>query len=313
MQPLHWSLFGLNQQSMEDRAGFAQRFRLALHALRLSRGAAAARLQVDKSLVGRWAAGSVVPGDHNLSRMTALIAEQFPAFTTLDWHRELPAFAAILGFAPDSALNAVAPPRDQSQLALKCLALARDETQRRGSAYEGFWRTSRPSLLMQDKVFHDYGLIRQNASGLLEVSMAGAGLGFEGWAFPLEGNLFAILDQAEGFTPMFLIFRGNPMPKATILEGIALMAALDSGRTPAAFPLVLERIGDLSGDAAADDQHCRDLALARPHEDAACYDPVIRDVLFRDVSAGSGDLAPLFLVASSLLSRGITRSDAFGN
>jgi hypothetical protein len=289
---------------MGERAAFAQRFRLALHALRLSRAAAAAQLQVDKSLVGRWALGTVLPGDHNFMRITSLIAEKVSGFTALDWQRDLPAFAGLLGLEPDSAVNAVSPPLDRAILPLKCLALARDEGQRRGHVYEGFWRTTRPSMLMRDKVFHDYGVIRMTGSGLLEVTMGGAGLGFEGWAFPLEGNLFAVLDQAEGFTPMFLIFRGVPMPKATVLEGIALMAALDSGRTPAAFPLVLERIGDLSGDPAADEQHCRNLASGPPHEDASVYDPAIREVLFRQDFSGD----PLFLVASAVMSRGTTRS-----
>lgn len=291
---------------MEERGAFAQRFQLALHALRLSRAAAASQLQVDKSLVGRWASGNVAPGDHNLTRITALVARRFPTFTVLDWRRELPAFALALGLEPDAAVKAVSPPADQAILPLKCLALARDESHRRGAVYEGFWRTTRPSLLMRDRVFHDYGLIRLSASGLLEVTMGGAGLGFEGWAFPLEGNLFTVLDQAEGFTPMFLIFRGVPMPKATMLEGIALMAALDSGRTPAAFPLVLERIGDLSGDPAADEQRCRELASGPPHEDATKCAPAVRAALFRQNHSDHSQADPLILVASTLLSRGAT-------
>ena len=60
---------------MRPDPDFAPRFRLALQAMRLSRVAAAARLQVDKSLVGRWAAGTVRPNEHNLVRITRLVAE----------------------------------------------------------------------------------------------------------------------------------------------------------------------------------------------------------------------------------------------
>lgn len=53
---------------------FAALFRLALLALGLSKTRAAALLSVDKSLVGRWAAGAVRPTQHNLTRITALVA-----------------------------------------------------------------------------------------------------------------------------------------------------------------------------------------------------------------------------------------------
>jgi hypothetical protein len=38
-----------------------------------------------------------------------------------------------------------------------------------------------------------------------------------------------------------------------VLDGLLLLAALDATRTPGAMPIVLERVGDLSGDAAADE------------------------------------------------------------
>src|SRR3712207_6254577 len=61
--------------AMSDHGAFAERFCLALKAIGYSRGKAASRLGVDKSLVGRWASGAVHPNEHNLSKITALIAE----------------------------------------------------------------------------------------------------------------------------------------------------------------------------------------------------------------------------------------------
>lgn len=299
----------LTRQTAEMRpdTAFAARFRLALHALGMSRGAAAAELRVDKSLVGRWAAGAVHPTDHNLSRITQLVAEHSPGFTRVDWGRELDDFAALLGLDPKVAASAVGP-RPDTRLPLQSLAMAREETGRRGSAYEGLWRTSRASLLMPDKVFHDYGLIRKSDEGLLEVTMAGSGLAFAGWAFPMEGNLFAVLDPSVGFTPLFLIFRGVSLPKATMLEGIGLMAAMDASRTPAAFPLILERIGELSGDPAADEARCRELGEGRAQEDPDRLTETIRAKLFGSKAASQAALNPIFLLAASLLSRGETTS-----
>ena len=290
---------------------FSARFRLLLQRLGLSRGRTAAALGVDKSLVGRWCTGAVRPSDHNLSRITALAGEHIAGFTSLDWNRDIDSFAQLLGLDPSAAASAADPAGLLSGLPLACLAQARAETQRRGSTYEGFWRTSRPSVIMEGRVFHDYGMIRTADNGLLEVSMGGASLGFTGWALPLEGNLFAILEGAVGFTPLFLIFRGVALPKATLLDGLVLLAALDAARTPAAVPILLERVGDLSGDREADEARSLELGSQPPFAGPGEVPETILRHLVRDfgpAAASSG--GDLFLTVSALgrLSRGATAS-----
>jgi DNA-binding transcriptional regulator YiaG len=85
---------------VEDRAmnaPFSERFSLILKALSVSRGRIAADLGVDKSLVGRWASGTVRPSEHNLANLTRLIAGRLPGFTMLDWDRDIAAFARLCG------------------------------------------------------------------------------------------------------------------------------------------------------------------------------------------------------------------------
>jgi DNA-binding transcriptional regulator YiaG len=303
-----------NSQKMNDDlrvtapTHFAPLFRVALLALRLSKTKTASLLGVDKSLVGRWAAGTVRPTEHNLAKITQLIASEVPSFNMHDWHRDQDSFARLLGVDPDLVRASSDHPLLKA-LPLNCLAEAQSQTQRRGTTYEGFWRTTRPSYLMSGQLFHDYGMIRCGEMGLLEVSMGGAGLGFSGWALPLEGNLFAMLDGAVGFTPIFLVFRGVTLPKATMLDGIVLLAALDPGRTPAAMPILLERIGDLSGDLAKDDATCRELSGKDPFANEAEVPEDLRSHLIRDfgpeASVRGGDM---FLAVSALrsLSRGST-------
>lgn len=296
--------------AMRGNGDMAARFRLALGALGMSRGRAASVLNVDKSLVGRWAAGTVRPSEHNLANVTAMIAQRFPDFTMLDWGRDIESFAALLGVDPALASAAEEPALPDS-IPLGCVAQARAETERRGAAYEGFWRTTRPSVIMGGRVFHDYGMIRRAENGLLEVSMGGAVLGFRGWALPLEGNLFAILDGAVGFTPLFLIFRGVSLPKATLLDGIALLAALDAARTPASVPILLERVGDLRGDREADDARCREMSSNDPFANEGEVGETVLQHLVRDfgpsAAAAGGDLF-LTVAASNRLSRGSTAS-----
>lgn len=296
---------------MGDGSDFAARFRLVLLALGLSRGRAAAELRIDKSLVGRWCAGTVRPSAHNLANITGFVAARVPGFTSLDWQRDLASFAELLGIDPALAAREARPPQGLEGLPLGCLDQARAETQRRGAAYEGFWRTTRPSVIMGGRVFHDYGMIRIAANGLLQVSMGGAGLGFRGWALPLEGNLFAILDGAVGFTPLFLVFRGVSLPKATLLDGIALLAALDAARTPAAVPILLERIGDLSGDEEADLRRCEEMSSQDPFANEGEVSETVLRHLIRDIgpaAAAAGGSLFLAVAASGLLSRGATAS-----
>src|ERR1700750_2872325 len=115
---------------------FSAKFALALKALSISRGRLAADLEVDKSVVGRWATGAVKPSDHNLSRLTTLIAERVPGFTALDWDRSAAHCAAALGANPSFVAGLTATPA----LPFPLLDQIRSATGLRGAAYEGFYR-----------------------------------------------------------------------------------------------------------------------------------------------------------------------------
>lgn len=298
---------------MEHVPAFPAKLAIALRATSLSRVALAQELQVDKSLVGRWISGAVHPTEHNLSRLTAAIGSHREGFRLADWFLALVPFAALFGVEVPAV--PAPPPVGQSGLAGPLLGLAREDGVRRGAAYEGFWRTSRPSMLMPDQIFHDYGMIRQGTGGVLEVRMFGSGLSFEGWMLPAEGNLFVILHDPVGQTPMSLVFKGVTLPKATVLDGLLLLAALDANRTPGAIPILLERIGDLSGDCAADDLRCAELAEL----DLEPFDPVppelVQRQLYRDcgpAAAQQGGELFLSIRSQDSLSRGVTRGGLSG-
>ena len=292
---------------MEDQGGFAARFRLALKAIGFSRGGAAAALGCDKSLVGRWASGAVHPSEHNLARITALVADHIAGFSMADWGRDYPAFAERIGIDPRLAASMELPTAAAEGLPADFLESARAETARRGSGYEGFWRTTRPSVIMEGSLFHDHAMIRIAANGLLEVRVGSAGLSFDGWALPAQGNVFAILYDALGMAPLFLVFRTAPLPKIQSLDGLVLMAALDAARTPAAFPILMERIGELSGSVAEDDATYAELISRQAIAAEGEVPETVHRHLIRDVgpvaAAAGGDM---FLVASAAarLSRG---------
>ena len=292
---------------MEWKEEFAPRFGLALQVLGLSRGRAASQLNVDKSLVGRWASGSVRPSEHNLAEITKLVAKQVPGFTMLDWQRDIQSFAALFNIELPAEAVPVAEETVPS-LSLSCLVHAQRETKRTGSVYSGFWRSTRPSAIMPGKLFYGYGIFRPAPSGFLEVRVGSSGLSFDGWGFVSDGNLFAMLSDSVGCTPLFFIFKGVPLPKAMLLDGLLMLSGFDSARTPTAVPVIIERIGDLTGDTAVDEATFAELLLRDSAADEHVSETVRRHLL-RDIgptAAGTG--GDMFLMASGHLSRGTSPS-----
>ncbi len=295
---------------MSAPESFPAKLDLVLKTLSMSRGRLAAELGVDKSLVGRWTSGAVSPSAHSLENLTRLVTSKQAGFTMLDWDRDLASLARVFGQdlaepAAANPVNGVTTPG----LPLQGLDIARLVTERRAATYEGFWRTTRPSIAMPGKLFHDYGIVRKEANGLLRMAVGGSGLLFEGWLLPVEGQLFCILFDTVGQTPVFGIFNGVALHKATRLDGLILAAALNSSRTPSAFPTVLDRLGDLSGDIAADDAHARELQAldtqAKPEVVAELGEHLIRNVGPKAVEQGTGELLLLSSWANSI-SRGLS-------
>lgn len=296
--------------AMQADVHFHEKLDLVLKALSLSRGRLAAELGVDKSLVGRWVSGVVHPSSLNLENLTRLIARRCGGFTMLDWDRNLLELAGLLGVAAPANGNGVKTQGAPDTLPAPLLDMSRFNTERRGMAYEGFWRTTRPSVVMPGRFFHDHGIIRRAENGLLEFKVGGAGLLFDGWLLLAEGQLFAILFDTVGQTPIFVIWNGVPLSKASFLDGIVMAAALNAARTPSAYPIVMERVGDLTGDREADDAHCRELLARDPLAPEGSISDDIQNHLVRDIGprAAEGGYGDMFLLASitATLSRGET-------
>ena len=285
---------------------FAGKLELVLKVLSMSRARLAADLGVDKSVVGRWVTGAVRPSAHNLSRLSALIAERIAGFTALDWDRSLPAFAELVGADLDGvSLDGAGPALQGLPLAQMDLFLA--ATALRGGAYEGFFRTTRPYVLNPGRFVHDYGMIRRDPCGLLRLRIASDGTVVDGWMLPFGNQLAAICVDITSGALMFGLFNGVGTATAEVVDGLVLAPALDAGRTPTAHTMVFERVGDLTGDTEADDRRLAELAALDPVAPEASIPDALRRHLTRDFgpaqAALGGDLL-LRLPLSQSLSRG---------
>lgn len=240
---------------------FSEKLTLVLKVLSTSRARLAAELGLDKSVVARWASGATAPSGHNLAQLSALMARSIPGFTALDWDRDLESLACLLGVAraPTPASRAAA-----RALPLPFLDQMVAVTALRASAYEGLYRSTRPYAGHPGRFIHDHVLVRLGADDLLRFKMATSGVVAEGWVLPVQNQLFIVGTEFTGGALTFGILHGVNGVQADVLDGIVLTANHDPGRTPAASPVMYERIRNLGEDREADDATLMELASLNP-------------------------------------------------
>lgn len=283
-----------------DSSAFGAKLTLVLKALSLSRARLAAELSVDKSLVGRWASGAVTPSTYNLERLTAHIAKARPDFTLLDWDLEPAALARRLGVEA-----AAAPAKGEAAIFGQWIPPALGEeiaatSRARASAYEGFWRSTRPLYELPGHFVHDQIMIRLDERGMLLQDIGLSGYVFRGWLIPLHNQLFGMAVMHGAGMLVFSIFHGVARQKAAVMDGLVMSCMADAGGSPVAMACLMERVGDLSGNRAADEETFAEMIKAPPLAPEGSIPPEVRDHLWRDVgpaaAAAGGDptLAALF-------------------
>jgi hypothetical protein len=233
-------------------APFSRKLDIVLKALSMSRGRLAQEAGLDKSLVGRWVAGTVHPSSHNLEKVTAAIARRHPGFSMLDWDRPLAALAERLGGSVEApAVPAGVLPPGTLTFPFDITTPARVETARRGDEYCGFYWNYRRSFGRPGKFARIAVMIRPK-DGLLEVSKGATGFEHRGWGILMLNRLYMMLTEEKFEAMALLITNAGQQPKARCLSGIILGVSSEGLLMPKAAPCLMIRHGDLTGDAAAD-------------------------------------------------------------
>lgn len=292
--------------SLPSSQPFSVKLAFVLKALSISRTQLAAEMGVDKSVVGRWATGAVRPSDHNLAKLTGAVAARVPGFTILDWERDLERLGHRVGMDADGLFEATRW-RSGEGLPIPLMGQILEATERRGDAYEGFFRSTRPYSQLPGRFLHDQMMIRRDGRGLLKFDMACGGVFVEGWVLPLQNQLFIIGAELTGDTLAFGIFNGVKNLRAGVLDGLILNSALDAGGTPTATAALFERTDDLTGDNAADEARFAELASLDPLAPEGSVPATVVDHLSRDVGPAQAALGGdwvLRLPLSRSLSRG---------
>lgn len=228
---------------------FSEKLRMVLKSLSISRAGLAAGLNVDKSLVGRWASGAVKPSEHNLSLLTRFIAERVDGFSMLDWDADIGAFSARLGV--DGPVSDISM---RNWLPEALLEEATRGAKRRAVSYDGIWRSTRFSSDLPGRFLHDITMIRSNELGVIDFSSGIEGIRYRGRALLLQHQLFSMAADEDSVTMMFGIFNGVARQKAEVLDGLSIGTLRDAGSSPACSAVIMHRISDLTGDAGDDEE-----------------------------------------------------------
>jgi hypothetical protein len=236
-------------------ADFGAKLTLVLKHLSQSRGRLASTLGVHKSLVGRWAGGSVRPSDHNLALLTQFVQRSIPRFTLLSWEEDLASFAGLIGAI------AVEQPAMQQPAGRETLgghlftigAESRSETLLGGPLYCGMYRMYRTAFSNSGAlIIHNFA-IRFDGEHMTFRSTDGV-YDHEGPVLLLRGQLFFIAESCNRRDEMFFaIVNGVEHSKALRLDGVLLSVAGDRNHTPGAMVMVLERQADLAPGEREDD------------------------------------------------------------
>lgn len=279
---------------------FSEKLKLVLKALVISRAGLAAALNVDKSLVGRWASGAVRPSEHNLAKLTRYVADRVPGFTLFDWDRDLAAFSALFGATAPMAKTSIT-----DWIPDAIFEEANRTGAQRGANYCGLWKSTRASHDLPGRFVHDISMISMRRDGSLRIKVGVEGVRYEGWSLLLQHQAFSVAFDTVAGTVMFSIFNGVARQKPQILDGMNLATLRDAGGSPAASVCVLDRIRDLTGDEATDDALFEEaVANLNPLAPEGSIDPDIAAHLTRDVYCEADGI--LRLLFSNSIARGAT-------
>ncbi len=294
---------------MASNPEFAARLVLVLKALSISGGRLAADVGVDKSLVSRWCAGTVTPSTHNLARLTQALTARLPGFTMLDWDLRLSSLAGRLGVSVPVVATATdcIPGAFARWLALPALREAALASGPASTAHIGFWRTTRPAPEFPGKFVHDHVIMEPAPDGPMSFRIGLFSSRLTGWSMAVGDQMYCCATNHVSGSSIFAIFNRVNRARMEVLDGVTLACMADAGGTPVAAACLLERIGDLSGDPAADDAHYETLLAEHPIAPDGSLPDALRQHLLFDTGptalANGGD--PVLLMRSmTSLARG---------
>ena len=219
-------------------ADFGDKLQLVLARLNLSRAALAREVGIDKSLAGRWARGGVLPGQHSLTKLTALVRGALPEFSLLDWQLDPAAFARKIGMPAPAAPAAERMVRPDRMPALR-------------EALEGIWINIYQSI-------SNAGHLNAHASRIfwtgreLVSEIHDPMIRLVGPIRYVDPHCYVAKERAGSGQIVFSILHAPLQGKSAIMDGMLMAVLGEAAMSTAATTQICVRLGDFVGDAARD-------------------------------------------------------------
>jgi transcriptional regulator with XRE-family HTH domain len=223
-------------------AQFADKLRLTLDRLNLSRVQLAQFAGVDKSVAARWASGRVRPGEQSIVRLTELVRRQITDFSRAEWNLPLTDFAARLG------LSVRAMHEIPALISTAVDATVQDILAQAAERYAGLWLLTHSSFTGLRHIFAFIAELRLQRSSL-SLEIANPNYKARGTAVVRDGKLCLTAEATtHAHWPCFFIYNGVHFRRALVLDGILLSWGRDVSRAPAAMRTLGFRLGPLEPD-----------------------------------------------------------------
>jgi len=286
---------------------FGAKLELVLKALSMSRAQLAAALVVDKSVIGRWITGAVTPSAHNLTRLTQFVAKHRTGFTLLTWEDNFDDVAEFMGIQAGKPEKSRV--RDLLPFDLPPAVVA--EAAPKIGGYAGIWRiTCSAGVAATPELFvHGYSIMRPGQPGALACTTRMFDIRVEGWVVMIHNQLFSTSMETVSGRLHFIILNGLT-GGSDLLDGIGLSCRGELGGMPLAWPLTMERLAELSGDADADERAFNALTALSPSAPTGSVSAAMRRHLLRDIgpnAAAAGGELLLFMPAIRSLAAAAAR------
>jgi transcriptional regulator with XRE-family HTH domain len=234
---------------------FADKLRLTLDRLSLSRVQLAQYAGVDKSVAARWASGRVRPGEQSIVRLTELVRRHISNFSRAEWNLPLTEFAARLG------LPLRPMPETPALISSALDARAQDIIARAAQRYAGLWLLTHSSFTGLRRIYAFVAHLRPQCSSL-SLEIADPHYRARGTAVVGEGKLCLLAEATtHAHWPCFFIYNGVQLWRALVLDGILLSWGRDVSRAPIAMRTIGFRLAPFEPDPEAASRRF-DVALA---------------------------------------------------
>jgi len=149
------------------------------------------------------------------------------------------------------------------------------------------------------RYLHDVTMVRRGDDDILEFHSGIEGIRYKGRALLLQHQLFSVASDTQHGAMIFGIFNGVARNRAVVLDGLTIGTLQDAGGSPACSAMILNRIGEITGELEDDLRRFEEAVAAQnPLAPEGSVPQAVQDHLARAVAPESPGLMRMLFAHS---------------